>query len=101
MNLHPHLSPRAAVSHEEAHAYVPWTAPGQAAGEALAAEIQFAVECLGLEPVVSVEYLPELGAMRLEWAYDEAVDFPATPEWADRVREGIRRYARARATRCA
>jgi hypothetical protein len=66
-------------------------------GKALAGELREEVAALGLRENLAVLYVGRCRALRLRW-YDaaEALDVPATPDWAQRLRAYLRAYARAR-----
>lgn len=70
---------------------------GDSIGKALAGELREEVARLGLRDNLAVLYVPRSRTLRLRW-YDaaEALDVPATPAWAQRLRASLRAYARAR-----
>ena len=69
----------------------------EAAGHALAAQLQVDIEHHGLATVLAADYIPEQRALRVAWPKSAVVlDFPASPEWVESIRMMLPTYARSR-----
>ena len=70
-------------------------------GQALVAEVEADLKRLGLS-TLRARYIPERHVVRVSWPHppgvggEEGIEFPASREWAARVRELFGTYARAR-----
>jgi hypothetical protein len=72
-------------------------------GELLASEVRAEIERLGLGGLTT-RYIPDRNVVRISWPHldsadaEEGVDFPASRQWAERISQFLKSYARLKAT---